>query len=204
MLNAIFWDVDMLDTNIFFCFPVFSSSLPHITKHSLVKPANKIGIQDFVCLDCLHPRGVTRNVFQLQCIEFSFGGDMCWNQSFDRFIFKSCGVACRFDHLNVLSHSLEGDSKISSTIFSKAALEWLLVNSCASRYIWCEIVFILSCAIQAAWFLTMLSRVVLGAKPYTNTQSSWSAIFSRIIMFDKKFQADLLILLITKFSNAGF
>jgi len=40
----------------------------------------------------------------------------------------------RFKDLNFLSHSFEGDSKISSTILSKAALEWCFVNSCASKY----------------------------------------------------------------------
>lgn len=104
------------------------------------------------------------------------------NQSFYFIIFKRCGTVWRFNHLKFLSHSLDGDSKTSSTIFSKAALACWLVNSCASRYIWCEILFILSCAIQAACFLTVFSRVDLGANPYTNTQSSWSAIFSRVLM----------------------
>jgi len=70
----------MPEANVLFCFPVFPGPPPYITKHFLVKQANNIGIQDFVCPDCLYPCSGTRNTqfkilphilkFNLDCIRF--------------------------------------------------------------------------------------------------------------------------------------
>jgi hypothetical protein len=57
-------DINIPDANILFCFPVFFSPFPHIAKHFFVTQANEICIQDFICFNCLHPCGGSRNIFQ--------------------------------------------------------------------------------------------------------------------------------------------